>query len=187
MRQRYTPPDVYPAGEANVGQAMYRSLERSPQDTRDGFDLYSAQASFAGRALTSSHRLLAFLEYISRIRFSSWESFIGFYIWCYPTSTILACLLTFGIRISLKKKCWKGSMAAEMPSCAFYLVHYIVWRVNLSKSSPNFIWTLRTSTTYCRVSFIDLFPANFRIVFLPHTNAGILLEPAYCGTITQPA
>ena len=26
---------------------MYRSLERSPQDTRDGFDLYSAQASLA--------------------------------------------------------------------------------------------------------------------------------------------
>ena len=26
---------------------MYRSLERSPQDTRNGFDLYSARASFA--------------------------------------------------------------------------------------------------------------------------------------------
>ena len=26
---------------------MYRSIERSPQDTPDGFDLYSAQASFA--------------------------------------------------------------------------------------------------------------------------------------------
>ena len=26
---------------------MYRSLERSTQDTRDGFDLYSAQALFA--------------------------------------------------------------------------------------------------------------------------------------------
>ena len=43
--------NVFPAGEANFGQAilcmtMYRSLERSPQDTRDGFDLYSAQASF---------------------------------------------------------------------------------------------------------------------------------------------
>ena len=69
MRQRYSPPDVFPAGEANVRQAMYRSLERSPQDTRDGFDLYSAQASFAGRALTSSHRLSAFLEYIGGFEF----------------------------------------------------------------------------------------------------------------------
>ena len=39
--------NVFPAEEANFGQAMYRSLERSPQDTRDGFDLYSTQASFA--------------------------------------------------------------------------------------------------------------------------------------------
>ena len=39
-----------------------------------------------------------------------------------------------------------------------------------------------------RVSFIDLylvFPRNFRMVFLPHTNTVILLEP-YCGTITEP-
>ena len=40
--------NVFSAGEANFGQAMYLSLEKSPQDTaRDGFDLYSAQASFA--------------------------------------------------------------------------------------------------------------------------------------------
>ena len=70
MRQGYSPPDVFPAGEANVGQAVYRSLERSPQDTRDGFDLYSAQASFAGRAFTSSHRLSAFLEYIGGFEFA---------------------------------------------------------------------------------------------------------------------
>ena len=39
--------NVFPAGEAHFGKAMYRSLERSTQDTRDGFDLYSAQALFA--------------------------------------------------------------------------------------------------------------------------------------------
>ena len=33
------------------------------------------------------------------------------------------------IRISWKKVCWKGSMAAEMSSRASYLVYYIVWRV----------------------------------------------------------
>ena len=41
---------------------------------------------------------------------------------------------------------------------------------------------------YVTVSFIDLylvFPRNFRIVFLPHTNTVILLE-RYCGTITEP-
>ena len=30
---------------------MYRSLERSPQDSRDGIFLYSAQASFSWRVL----------------------------------------------------------------------------------------------------------------------------------------
>ena len=34
--------NVFLAGEANFVQAMCRSLERSPQDTRDGFNLYSA-------------------------------------------------------------------------------------------------------------------------------------------------
>ena len=51
-------------------------------------------------------------------------------------------------------------------------------------------WALRTKTTNSRVSFIDLymylvFPKNFKIVFLPHTNTVILLGP-YCGTITEP-
>ena len=49
-------------------------------------------------------------------------------------------------------------------------------------------WVLTTSTTNSRVSFIDLylvFPTTFRILFLPHTNSVILLEP-YCGTITEP-
>ena len=39
--------NVFSVGEANFVQAMYRSLERSPQDTQDRSDLYSAQASFA--------------------------------------------------------------------------------------------------------------------------------------------
>ena len=56
---------------------------------------------------------------------------------------------------------------------ASYLVSYIVWRVNLRKLSRKFVWALRTTTTNCRVSFIDLysvFPTNFRIVFLLHIN-----------------
>ena len=31
----------------SFGQAMYRSLKRAPQDIRDGFHFYSAQAAFA--------------------------------------------------------------------------------------------------------------------------------------------
>ena len=63
-----------------------------------------------------------------------------------------------------------------------------VYRVNLHTISRNFVGAIRTTTTNCRVSFIDLyliFPTNFRIVFLPHTNTVISLEP-YCGTITEP-
>ena len=55
----------------------------------------------------------------------------------------------------------------------------IVYRVNLNKLPRNLVVVLRTTTTNCRVSFIDLylvFPRNFRIVFLPHTNTVILLK-----------
>ena len=61
-------------------------------------------------------------------------------------------------------------------SCLLPCVLYCVWRVNLSKLSQNFIWTLTTTTTNCRVSFIHLFPTNFRIAFLPHTNAVIFIR-----------
>ena len=74
------------------------------------------------------------------IRFSSWESFIGFYIWCYPISTILACSFT------------------------------VLVRIYMSQSSRKFDWALRTTTNNWRVSFIELylaFPTYFRIVFLP--------------------
>ena len=113
--------------------------------------LYSAQASFSWprvdlarllrRACSRSFSITSF-EFVKvcGIRFSIWESFIGFYICCY-----------------------------------FIL-------------SRNFVGALRITTTNYRVSFIDLylvFPRNFRIVFLPHTNTVISLEP-YCGTITEP-
>ena len=49
-----------------------------------------------------------------------------------------------------------------------------------------FVGALRTTTTNCRLTFIDLYLVftNFRIVFLPHTKTVILLE-LYCGTITE--
>ena len=78
--------------------------------------LYSAQASFSWprvdlarllrRAYSRSVWIISF-EFVKvcGIRFSIWESFIGFYICCYPISTILACLLSVGARISWKKLC----------------------------------------------------------------------------------
>ena len=87
----------FPAGEANFGQAMFRSLERSTQDTRDGFDLYSAQASFAWHITfckqntamliiclaarwsgptTSTRCFSAFWDYILRVCQSMRDSFL---------------------------------------------------------------------------------------------------------------
>ena len=106
----------FPAGEGGFGQMMYRSPERSPQDSRDGIFLYSAQASFSWsrvdlarllrRAYSRSVWIISF-EFVKvcGIRFSIWESFIGFYICCFPISTILACLLSAGVRISRKQLC----------------------------------------------------------------------------------
>ena len=73
--------NVFPAGEANFGQAMYRSLERATQDTRDGFDFYSVQASFAWRRvdvarLLRRRRFAAFLDYILRVCQSLRDSFL---------------------------------------------------------------------------------------------------------------
>ena len=69
------------------------------------------------------------------------------------------------------------------------LLLYIEWIcTNYCKLSRNFVGAIRTTTINCRVSFIYLylvFPRNFGMVFLPHTNTVILLEP-YCGTITEP-
>ena len=55
---------------------------------------------------TSAHRLSVFWTIsfdfvkVCWISFSSWKSFIGFYILIYPVSTILACSFNVGVRIS---------------------------------------------------------------------------------------
>ena len=172
--------NVFPAGVANFGKAMPRSLERSTQDTRVGFFLYSAQASFSWprvdlarllrRAYSRPFWITSF-EFVKvcGIRFSIWESFIGFYICCYPITTILTCLFFVGVRISWKKLCWMRARRGRwhLVSPALYIIS--VYRVNLNKLSRDFVEAIRTKTTNCRVSFIDLylvFPTNFRIVFL---------------------
>ena len=94
------------------------------------------------------------------IRFSIWESFIGFYICCYPISTILACLFSVGVRISWKKLCWMRACRRKWHLVSPTLYIIIVYRVNLNKLSRNFVGALRTTTTNCRVSFIDLYLVN---------------------------
>ena len=79
---------------------------------------------------------------------------------------------------------YKGQRTAEGT-----VTLYIEWIwTNYCKLSRNFVGAIRTTTINCRVSFIDLylvFPRNFRMAFLPHTNTVVLLE-RYCGTITEP-
>ena len=90
------------------------------------------------------------------------------------------------------KSCVEWERVGENGTSCFLhciLLLYIEWIwTNYCKLSRNFVGAIRTTTINCRVSFIDLylvFPRNFRIVFLPHTNTVILLE-RYCGTITEP-
>ena len=74
------------------------------------------------------------------IRFSTWESFIGFHLWGSPISMSLACLLSVTSEIEFRGKRGVGmrTMGAERSSLASsYLVYHIVWRVNLSKLSRN--------------------------------------------------
>ena len=104
--------------------------------------LYSAQASFSWprvdlarllrRAYSRSVWIISF-EFVKvcGIRFSIWESFIGFYICCYPISTILACL--FYVRISWKKLCWMRACRRKWHLLFPTLYIIIVYRVNLNK------------------------------------------------------
>ena len=146
--------NVFPAGEANFGQAMYRSLERATQYTRDGFDFYSVQASFAWPRVDLTRLLrrgvsrpfwtisFEFVE-VCGIRFSIGKSFTGFYIWCYPISTILAFLFSVGVRISWKKMCWKGFMAVNMASCATYLVYYYCTESEFEQIITKLPWSIK--------------------------------------------
>ena len=120
------------------------------------------------------------------IRFSSWESFIGFHIWGCPILTSLACLFTVCAWISWKKLCWKESDGGWvfilcLPPHVLYCIdgefEKILTKLRLRiKDNNNHLY---------RVSFVDFYfalPTNFRVVFLPHTNTVILLEKYCCGT-----
>ena len=150
---------IFPAGEGGFGQMRYWSLERSPQDSREGVFLYSAQASFSWPRVDLARLLRRAYSAYSRS------------VWIISFVFVKVC----GIRFSI----WE--------SCILLLYTEWIW-TNYCKLSRNFVGAIRTTTINYRVSFIDLylvFPRNFRMIFLPHTNTVILLEP-YCGTITEP-
>ena len=127
--------NVFPAGVVNFGKAMYRSLERSIQDTRDGFFLYSAQASFSWLRVDLARLLrraysrpfwstsFEFVK-VCGIRFSIWESFIGFYICCYPITTILACLFPLEYEFRGKSCSWMRAWRRRWHLRVSYLVYY---------------------------------------------------------------
>ena len=69
------------------------------------------------------------------IRFSSWESFIGFSIWCYPISSILARLFIICEKlVVLEREHSRG----DAISCLLHPVYCILWRLNLRKLSRKF-------------------------------------------------
>ena len=175
---------------------MYRSPDRSPEDSRDGIFCTVPRPHFLSRALVwpgcFGEHILAGLFRLSPSSLSSlWDSFLylGKLHW------FLYLLISFfydpGMFIfrwnsnSVEKVVLNG-ISGFLP-CILLLYIEWIW-TNYCKLSRNFVWAIRTTTIDCKVSFIDLylvFPRNFRMVCLPHTNTVILLG-RYCGTITEP-
>ena len=128
-------PNVFPAGVANFSKAMYRSLERSTQDTRDGFffvqcpGLIFLAARWSGPAASASIFSVC-LDYILRVCQSLWDSFLylGKLHW------FLYLLLSYFYDPGMFIFCWSSnfvekvvlneSMAAKMASRVSYLVYY---------------------------------------------------------------
>ena len=126
---------IFPAGEGGFGQMTYRSLERSPQDSRDGIFLYSAQASFSWPRVDLARLLrraysrcvwIIFFEFVKvcGIRFSIWESFIGFYICCLSYFYDAGMFIFRWSSNFVEKVVLNESMSAKMAPRVSYLVYY---------------------------------------------------------------
>ena len=127
--------NVFPARVAKFGKAMYRSLERSTQDTREGFffvqclGLIFLAARWSGPA-TSASIPWAFLDYILRVCQGLLDSF--FYL--LTLHWFLYLLLSYCYDPGMFIFCWSSnfvekvvsneSMAAKMASRVSYLVYY---------------------------------------------------------------
>ena len=134
------------------------------------------------------HYFVSFTVYLlsfrSRVHSNSISVII--YLSTYCSTSFLACLISISryyFTVSLLLFAFLSKERCFLP-CILLLYIEWIW-TNYCKLSRNFV---RATTINCRVSFIDLylvFPRNFRMVFLPHANTVILLEP-YCDTITEP-
>ena len=159
------PPNVFPAGMANFGKAMYRSLERSTQDTRDGFffvqcpSLIFLAARWSGPA-TSATIFSAFWDYILRVCQSLRDSF--FYLGKLHWFLYLLLLSYYYDPDMFIFRCcveWKHGGETGI-SCLLpcILLLYIEWIwTNYCKLSRNFVEAIKTTTTNCKVSFIDFY------------------------------
>ena len=100
---------------------MYRSPERSSQDSWEGFFWYSAQASFSWPSVDLARLLSVFLDYILSVRQSLWDSFLYLLLSYFydPGMFIFRWSSNFVEKVVLK-----GSMAAKMASRVSYLVYY---------------------------------------------------------------
>ena len=99
-----------------VGNTKCKSMKLTLQLVVVVLISYRAQASFSwprvdlARLLRPAYSLSFWITSfdfvkVCGIRFSTWESFIGFYICYYPITTILTCFFFVGVRISWKKLC----------------------------------------------------------------------------------
>ena len=101
--------NVFLAGEANFVHAMCRSLERSPQGTRDGFNLYRAHASSPWPGHLGATTFSLFGLYPSSLSKSA-----GFVSLAGETLSFLACLFTVLFEFRGKRCVGKG---AWRPRC----------------------------------------------------------------------
>ena len=135
-KNNYLLSSIFSAGRVGWLWANDVSVPRKVTSGLPGWNfLYSAQASFSWsrvrlarllrRAYSRSVWIISF-EFVKvcGIRFSIWESFIGFYICCYPISTILACLFSVGAQNFVEKVVLNESMSAKMAPRVSYLVYY---------------------------------------------------------------
>ena len=181
---------------------VYWFPERSPQGSWDGFFCTVPRPHFPGRVLIwpgcfGEHIVGLFglypsslLESVGFVSLSEKASLVSI------SAAILflrSWLVYFPLEFEFRgKRCVEWEHVGENGISCFLpciLLLYIEWIwTNYCKLSRNFVGAIRTTTINCRVSFSDLylvFPRNFGMVFLPHSNTVILLE-LYCGTITEP-
>ena len=160
--------NVFPAGVASFGKAMYRSLERSTQDIRDGFFCTVPRPHFLDRALIWPGYFGEHILGLFELHPSSLSKSAGFVSLSEKASLVslsAAILLlrswhvyfSVGVRILWKKLYWMRAWRRRWHLVPPTLYIIIVYSVNLIKLSRNFVGALRTTSTNCRVSFIDLY------------------------------